>query len=284
MKHTGSIAAAIVMGLGLSSGAVAQEFEGVITTRQVTLGDRALSMLLDPDSLEAERIDYRAVFALPMDRIFELAGRSNNDISVDSLVYSMKGTQLRVSGDVGDEMPGYAILDFGAGTFQLVQPAEEMYIELTREDFETYKSMIPESEPEAKPSLQARPLGQTKQINGLECSAYEIESDEWITVAWVTTELGDLVDAFVEFESRMKAMGMYDEEEDSEVFSLVAEHGFPVLEQTFLTFGDYGAEYEITEIQNVERRSLPADLFAVPSDYEKLSIMEMLRMMGGQEK
>jgi len=284
MKHTGSIAAAIVMGLGLSSGAVAQEFEGVITTRQVTLGDRALSMLLDPDALEAERIDYRAVFALPMDRILELAGQSNNDISVDSLVYSVKGTQLRVSGDVGDEMPGYAILDFGAGTFQLVQPAKGMYIELTREDFETYKSMIPESEPEAKRSLQARPLGQTKQINGLECSAYEIESDEWITVTWVTTELGDLVDAFVEFESRMKAMGMYDEEEDSEVFSLVAEHGFPVLEQTFLTFGDYGAEYEITEIQNVERRSLSADLFAVPSDYEKLSVMEMLRMMGGQEK
>ncbi|KPK64925.1 MAG: hypothetical protein AMS21_06155 [Gemmatimonas sp. SG8_38_2] len=281
MKHTVSITTAIVIWFGLSSGALAQEFEGVITTRQLTLGDRALSMLLDPQAAEAERIDYRAVFALPMDRILEFAGQSDNDISVDSLVYSMKGTQLRVSGDVGDEMPGHAILDLGAGTFQFVQPAEKMYIELTREDFETYRSMTPEGEREAKPLLQARHLGQTKRINGMECSAYEIESGEWITVAWVTKELGDLVDAFVEFESRMKAMGMYDEEEDSEVFSLVAEHGFPVLEQTFRTFGDYGAEYEITEIQSVQRRSLSADLFAVPSDYEKLSIMEMLRLMGG---
>ena len=58
MRYTGSIAASVVvMGLGLSSGAVAQEFEGVITTRQITLGDRALSMLLDPDDFEAERID-----------------------------------------------------------------------------------------------------------------------------------------------------------------------------------------------------------------------------------
>ncbi len=283
--HTGSIAAAVVvLGLGLPSGAAAQEFEGVITTRQITLGDRALSMLLDPVDFEAERIDYRAVFALPMDRILELAGQSDSDIGIDLLTYSMKGTQLRVSGDLGDEMPGYAILDFAAGTFRLVQPAEKMYLELTQEDFETYKAMTPEPEPESPGiSLQARPTGETKEINGMQCSAYEIETDASITLAWVTSELEDLVGAFVEFESKMKEMGMFDEEDDSEIFSLVAEHGFPVMEQTFLTFGDYAVEYEIMEILNVERKALSADYFAVPSDYKKLSIMEMLRMMGGEK-
>jgi len=283
MRYTGSIVAAVtILGLGSPSSAVAQEFEGVITTRQVTLGDRALSMLLDPDDFEAERIDYRAVFALPMDRILELAGQSDSDISVDSLIYSMKGTQLRVSGDFGDEMPGYAILDFGEGTFRLVQPAEKMYLELTREDFETYKAMTPEPEPSTL-SLQARPTGETKEINGMQCSAYEIESDASITLAWVTPELEDLVGAFVEFESKMKEMGMFDVEDDSEIFAVVAEHGFPIMEQTFLTFGNYAVEYEIMEILNVERKPLAADYFTVPSDYKKLSIMEMLGMMGGEK-
>jgi hypothetical protein len=284
MKYTGSIVVAVtILGLGSPSSAAAQEFEGVITTRQVTLGDRALSMLLEPDDLEAEQIDHRAVFALPMDRIFEFAVQSDSDISIDSLIYAMKGTQLRVSGDFGDEMPGYAILDFGEGTFRLVQPAEKMYLELTREDFETYKAMMPEPEPEpATLSPKARPTGETKVINGMQCSAYEIESEASITLAWVTPELEDLVGAFVEFESKMKEMGMFDEEGDSEIFSVVAEHGFPVMEQTFMTFGSYAVEYEVMEILNVERKPLPAELFTVPFDFQKLSIMEMLRMMGGE--
>ena len=283
MKYTGWIVAAVtILGLCSPSSAVAQDFEGVITTRQVTLGDRALSMLLDPDDFEAEQIDHRAVFALPMDRIFEFAVQSDSDISIDSLIYSMKGTQLRVSGDFGDEMPGYAILDFDEGTFRLVQPAEKMYLELTREDFETYTAMMPEPEP-ATLSLQARPTGETKEINGMQCRAYEIETDASITLAWVTPELEDLVGAFVEFESKMKEMGMFDEEDDSEIFSVVAEHGFPVMEQTFMTFGSYAVEYEIMEILNVERKPLPADYFAVPSDFKRLSIMEMLKMMGGEK-
>jgi hypothetical protein len=77
-------------------------------------------------------------------------------------------------------------------------------------------------------------------------------------------------------------MGMFDEEGDSEIFSVVAEHGFPVMEQTFMTFGSYAVEYEVMEILNVERKPLPAELFTVPFDFQKLSIMEMLRMMGGE--
>lgn len=285
MKYTGSIVVAVtILELGLPLSVGAQEFEGVITTRQVTLGDRALSLLLDPAILEAEPIDHSAVFALPMAEILELASQPDSDVGIDSLVYSMKRTQLRVSGDLGDEMPGYAILDFGAGTFRLVQPAERMYLELTREDFETYKAMVAEPEPEPSTlSLKASPTGATKLINGMHCSAYEIETDAAITLAWVTPELEDLVGAFVEFESRMKEMGMFDTEDETEIFSVVAEHGFPVMEQTFMTFGSYAVEYEIMEILSVERKPLSAELFTVPSDYEKLSIMEMLRLMGGEK-
>ncbi len=283
MSYTRSILAAItIVGLASPSSSVAQEFEGVIVARQITLGDRALSLLLDPSDLEDERIDHRAAFALPVQRILELADRSNSDLSIDSLTYSLKGAQLRVSGDFGDEMPGYAVLDLDAGTFRLVQPVEKMYLELTREDFETYRSLAQEPE-RAAPALQAQPTGETKVINGMTCTAYEILTDASVTVAWVTAELRDLVEAFVEFESKMTEMGMFDEEDESEIFSAVAEHGFPVMEQTFMTFGSYAVEYEIMEILSVERKPLPADYFAVPSGYQKLSIAEMLRMMGGEK-
>jgi hypothetical protein len=283
MRITRLIAVAVTfLGIVSPSSARAQGFEGVITTRQVTLGERALSLLLDPADLEAGRIDHHAVFALPMEEILELAHQLDSDVGIDSLVYSMKGSQLRVSGDFSDEMPGYALLDFGAGIFRLVQPAQKMYLELTREDFETYKAMAAEPEPSTS-ALQARPTGATKVINDMACSAYEIETDAWITLAWVTPELEDLVGAFVEFESRMKEMGMTETGDESQVFSVVAQHGFPVMEQTFTMFDSYAVEYEIREVLNVERRPLTAELFTVPADFQKLGIMEMLRQMGGEK-
>jgi Domain of unknown function (DUF4412) len=278
--------AALLLGLCLPSLSGAQDFEGVITTRQITLSEAALSELLDPDDYEEETIDYRKVFAIPMDRILMLAGEATDEVTVQELTYSIKGTKLRVSGNLSETMPGYAILDFAAGTFQLVQPSQKMYLELTKADFEKFQAMMPETEKEGevRESVEARPLGLTKEINGMQCDAFEIKTEKWVSVACVTPELEDLVGAFVEFESRMDDMGMFDDDdEDSEIFSIVAEHGFPVLEQTFYTFGGYGAEYEIMEITKVERKSLPAEYFGIPSDYERLGIMDMMEMFGRDE-
>ena len=278
--------AALFLGLALPTSSWAQGFEGTIKTRQITVSENALlEILYGEEEMEEETsLDAEKVFAIPLERILSLASSLDDEIDVSEVTFSIKGTKMRMEGD--GEMPGYALLDFGAGTFQLVQPSEKIYIEWTKEEFEQFQAMMPEMEEETGPSAQVRPLGQTKQINGMRCSAYEIKLEEATTVAWVTEELRDLVTAFREFETRMQGMGMFDEEDEgTETFFLVADYGFPVLEQTLTTYGMFGGvDYEVQEVVAVERKPLSAALFTVSSDYERRSFMDMMRMFMPERK
>jgi len=278
--------AALFLGLALPTSSWAQGFEGTIKTRQITVSEDALLEILygEEEMREETSLDAEKVFAIPLERILSLASSLDDEIDVSEVTFSIKGTKMRMEGD--EEMPGYALLDFGAGTFQLVQPSEKIYIEWTKEEFEQFQAMMPEMEEETGPSAQVRPLGQTKQINGMRCSAYEIKLEEATTVAWVTEELRDLVTAFREFETRMQGMGMFDEEDEgTETFFLVADYGFPVLEQTLTTYGMFGGvDYEVQEVVAVERKPLSAALFTVPSDYERRSFMDMMRMFMPERK
>ncbi len=274
--------ATLLLALALPSSSWAQGFEGTITTRQIMVSEDALFELLygEEEMEEEPSIDPEKVFAIPLERILTLAGSMGDEVSVDQITFSIKGTRMRMDGDIGEEMPGYALLDFGAGSFQLVQPSEKIYIEWTNEDFEELQAMMPEmDEEETGSDAHVRALGQTKEINGMRCSAYEIKLEDATTVAWVTEELKDLVAAFREFETRMKGMGMFNEEDEgSETFFLVAEHGFPVMEQTLTTYSMFGgALYDVQEVVAVERKSLSANVFTVPSDYERKSFMDMMR-------
>jgi hypothetical protein len=161
-----------------------------------------------------------------------------------------------------------------------------MYLEMTKEDFEQMKEMMPDYQEDEEGSggeTTVSALGESKEINGMRCEAYEIKSGEDVTIAWVTEDLRDVVDVFLELESRLKSMGMFDEEdEDTETFLLLAEHGFPVLEQALTMYYGEPDSYEISEVLSIDRGELSGDLFKIPSEYERHSIMDMMRMFGGQ--
>jgi hypothetical protein len=277
---------ALLLAVALPAEAWAQGFEGTITTREITVTDNGIWELLESQGAldEEEEIDVaKVVFSIPIASIVGAAGTSD-EISVEELTYHIKGTKMRVDGGMGDEMPGYAILDFNSGTFQLVNPSERMYLEMTKEDFEEMMAMVPDygeaDEPAEK--AQVRPLGDSKEINGMRCKAIEIKTSDETTIAWVTDELGDLINVFKELESRLKSMGMFDEDEQgTETFMLVADHGFPVVEQTLSMYYGEPSDYSISEVRSIERTSISDDLFTMPAGYEGRSIMEMMRMFGG---
>jgi hypothetical protein len=275
-------AAALIAALALPGLTWAQGFEGTIETRSASLDDEALRYLLGPAG-EGDEFDASGIFDVSILQIIEAAPELGG-IDVEVLTYHFKGTMMRVDGGLEEEMPGYAILDFGEGSFALVNPAERMVLEMTRDDFEQMKEMMAEEEPaEPRAKPQVRPLGQTKEINGMSADAFEIKSEQETTVAWVTKDLSDVVEVFLELESRMKSMGMFEEEdEDTEVFLLLADHGFPVVEQTLTRYPWGEFAYEISAVISVERTSLADDMFATPEDYERHSILEMMRMFGGE--
>ncbi len=275
--------AALLAALALPGATWAQGFEGTIETRAASLSEAALRYLLGPAG-EGDEFDPSGIFDVSIVQIIQAAPELG-EIEVDALTYHFKGAMMRVDGGLEEEMPGYAILDFGVGSFSLVNPAERLVLEMTREDFDQMKELMAEEEPtEPRAKPEVRPLGRSKEINGMRAEAFEIKSEEETTVAWVTRELSDVVDVFLELESRMKSMGMFEEDdEDTEVFLLLADHGFPVVEQTLTRYpwGEYA--YEISAVVSVERKQLADDMFVIPEDYERHSILEMMRMFGGED-
>jgi hypothetical protein len=274
-------AGAMVLAVTLPGTARAQDFEGVIKQRTITVAEEALYELLAAGEEEPEEIGPEAVFEIPIERIVALSG--TDAVEVEELSYYMKGDQIRID-DAGGGFGGYALMDFESGAFRLVQPERQMYLEITKADIEELQTRYGDMgmDEGERSDVQVRALGVSKEINGMTCSAYEILTDGEVTQAWVTEELKDLVDAFSSFMDRMEALGMDEEDsEDVEVMELIKEHGFPVMEQTFREYGSWGAEYEIKEIMSVERKSVQEELFAVPADYEKKSMMEMMQMFEG---
>ncbi len=277
------LTAILLLGLALPAHVWAQGFEGTVTMRQINVSQMALASLVGEDSDEEAEIDPKEVFAIPLERIIGLIG-STEGVEAEKITYHIKGNKLRVDDSSGG-MPGYAVMDWGAGTFQLVSPDERVVMEMTKKDFEELKTMYPDDEGQpVQTKAEVRALNQTREINGMRTSAYEIRSEDEIAVVWVAPELKDLVSTFRDFESHMKEMGVIsDEEEQTEVFMLVAEHGFPVLEQTFKNYGGYGnGDYDISEIVLLERKTVSADLFKVPADFERRSFMDVIRMFGGK--
>jgi hypothetical protein len=274
--------ATLLAALALPRLSWAQGFQGTIERRAASLDEPALKYLLGPTGEEGQ-FDASGIFDIPIARIFQEASELGG-IEVAVLTFHFKGTKMRVDSGLEEETPGYAILDFGAGSFALVNPAERMVLEMTREDFEQLRDMTANEEAEPRSSPQVRPLGQAKEINGMRCAAFEIKSEDETTVAWVTEDLNDLVAVFQALESRMKSMGMFEEDnEDTEVLKLLADHGFPVVEQTLTRhpWGEYS--YDITAVTSVVRLPLPDDMFAIPEGYERHSILDMMRRPGGED-
>ncbi len=278
MIPTGALLLAILQP-GLSS---AQSFEGTVNQRQINVGANALTAALGEEATQ-NGVDPEDVFAIPLKRLLELG----DDVDVTNISFSIKGNKMRVEGGA-DEQFGYVIVDFGVGTFQMVQPSERMYIEWTKEDFQRLDemmSMMHTGDDEERAPPQVTSLDKTMEINGLRSSAYRVTTEDNITVVWVTDELKDLVGAFMDLEERFSAMGMMDEEnDDMEIFTLIADRGFPVLTMTYSTYEHGTGDYEISEVVSVERQSLSDDLFAPPSDYDKKTMMDMMQGMPGMER
>lgn len=276
------IMAFILAALGPAGGA-AQDFEGTVTIQQVTADEAGVRKLLG--SSGDQEIEPDALFAVPVDRLLDLAGRMDQDITIERLIYSIKGATIRVDGVGEGAEESYALMDYGTGTLRLVQPLEKIYIEWGKEGLEAMRSLFPppEENEEAHADATVRSLGEKRVINGMACEAYRVEWDGVVAQAWTTRALGDLAEAFKQFEERMAVLEVIDPEADEpEIITLLADKGFPVLEQTLVRGRFEGPQYEVSEIVSVERRRLSSDLFEIPDGYEKRGILDMLRGMGAR--
>jgi hypothetical protein len=261
---------------------LAQTFEGKITQRQIAVSAYGLSQLLSSEGEEAE-FTADAAFEVPLEQVLALSDRLGEEaVEVTDLTYYVTEGKMRIESP-GSMMPGFMIMDFESGAFRMVIPFQKMYLEITKEDVEQLREQYGEEGVESGTTgtPEIEPLGMSKEINGMQCDAYRVTQGEDISQVWVSRDLEDVVSAFASFIERMEIFAVEgDEEEQLEVFELIREHGFPVMEQTLYSSG-YEPQYEIMEILSVERGTPDAELFVIPEDYERRSFMEMMEAFGG---
>jgi len=259
-KCTGTLLA--VMAVTLSSIASAQEFEGVIRQRTISVERYAL---------EDKGFDMsEAIFDVPTERILALREELEADgmMTVEQVNVYIKGNLIRTDMET-EEGPAYATLDLENGIMRMFQPAERTYIEWTKQDMERMKSMMPDMGG-ASGQPEPRETGLTKSINGMSCSAFDIETEEGMTRVWVSKDNAQLVKAFAGLMESIDAMAM--EEDEMDPSALVAKYGYPVL---MLRLG-YDT-YEIEETLSVDRESVSDDLFTPPAGYTKMTMADMMR-------
>ena len=261
IKHMSTLLT--VMAVTMPSLAVAQQFEGVVKQRTISVEKYAL---------EDKGFDMsEAIFDIPTERILALREELEGDgvMTIQQGDVDIKGSMIRMDTET-DEGSMYVTMDLEKGIMRMVQPDQRMYIEMTKQDIEKMKSMVPDMGSTSQQS-EPRATGLTKSINGMNCTAFDIDTEEGMNRIWVSKDNPQLVKAFSGLMESVSAMSM--EEDETDVSALVAKHGFPVL---MLRVG-YDT-YEIEETLSVEGQSVSDDLFAPPAGYKK---MTMADMMGG---
>lgn len=181
-----------------------------------------------------------------------LAQREDADVEVGEML--IRGNVLRIEGGLpGDS--GYALWDVARNTMVLVQPKARSFIEFP---LDQPPATAPGAPRPGAPTM--RSLGQTRTINGMSATGYEVRGPDLLIRAWMTQDHPGLTWAFRRVIAQRDNPG---DEEDLATEQLM-RYGFPVLMLT-LTRGSLRVE----ETVSVERTTLGAALFQVPAGFTK---------------
>jgi len=240
----------------------AQQFEGVARQRTISIQKYAL----EDKGFEMSK----AIFDVPLERILALRDdlEADGSMTVEETSVYVKGSLIRSDMET-EEGPAYVTMDLGNGVIRMFQPSEKMYIEWTKEDMERMKSMMPNMGG-ASERPEPRATGLSKKINGMNCVAYDIDTEDGATRVWVSKDDAQLVAAFAALMESISSMAMAEGETDAS--TQVAKYGFPVLT---LQLGP--DSYEIEETLSVDRQSVSDDLFTPPAGYKKMTLADMMR-------
>lgn len=177
---------------------------------------------------------------------------AREDVTIDSSAMQVRGTVMRM---VGEEGRGYMLLDFGRHAIVMVDEESRSYFELP----------LPAGSPAAATTTGrqvVKPLGQTRRINGINVTGYEVRSQDQIIRAWVTKDFPGLTGAL---RTAGAQMGDHDADDPDDVArSQLMSLGFPVL---VITLTDRSLKIE--ETLSIERGNLGADAFKVPAGFTR---------------
>ena len=279
----------------------AQDFEGVNQGRTISIEDMVLDDLInqlmeemyadeemdeeEEWSEEAEMEEMRKVvgqiFSIPMDRLMAMA-RSGDAELMDMTVY-IKGSKMRADMKQEGSPFSYMISDVNSGVVMMVNEPGRYYVKWDAGEMqEQLKSMgidpseMAQDDMESAERPQLRAVGETMDISGMRCTAYEVMDDSGFTRAWVTAEHKALQKTITGLTKSFAAMFGEDEDSEFDADELLWEKGMPVRTQRIYGGTMMGfTSYEVQDIISVEPKSLSSDMFEIPADYTEKSLQDL---------
>jgi len=238
--------------------AASQQFEGVLTMRETSFEIDALLAKFGGSAdaiLRQSLADLRAEAAAADAGLEEL-----------TLTYYIKGNKLRTSNGGSGPDEGYMILDFGSGSYQLVDPSQKMVIEWAADSADLRARA--DEEPGDEAAVDVEPLNETRTINGFSCRGYRAEYEGGIVeITWLTESLQDLTRAFAELAALSQRFG--DPEGGDQRVDRFLEHGFPILT---MTVDPELGQFSGAEVLAATRQAVSDTLFTVPAGYLRVAM------------
>jgi uncharacterized tellurite resistance protein B-like protein len=276
----------------------AQDFEGVIQERTISIEDMALDDLInqlmeemyadeemdeeEEWTEEAEMEEMRKVvgqiFSIPMDRLMAMA--QSGDAELMDMTLYIKASKMRADMKQEGSPFSYMISDVNSGVVIMVNEPGRYYVKWDAGEMqEQLKSLgidqmaQDDMEPAERPQL--REVGETMDISGMRCTAYEVMHDDVFARAWVTAEHKALQKTITALTESFATMLGEEEDSDFDAFELFWEKGMPVRTQRISGMMTGFTSYEVQDIISVESKSLSSDMFEIPAGYTEKSLQDL---------
>ncbi len=299
MKRSLSLLVALlIVGLGYS-GLFAQNY--VIKERNISFQqDELMALLGDNFNGNPEGEDMaRLLIKMPVsEMLLKLKNEYQLPEMTETTIY-VSGKNLRVDEEEEGAKTSQFILGDKEAVYHIMWDKKQ-YIEMTYEDMKKMQEqasamaegMMKNMPPEIQAQIEAQ-MGQAKKekkeskitktgkkmtINGFPCDEYTVEDESVLRQIWVTAKYPDIRKSMENMYTMLSSFGPPEAgDDDMEIWEKIPG-AWPVLIKEVNFNNMYmGLSMDVDETLSVEQKNIPADMFKIPADFKKMTMMEMMQ-------
>jgi hypothetical protein len=278
----------------LTAPAAAQGFEGTLKLRTVVVDRAQLGKVTGAKAPDTDQ-------ALAITAAQLLDAKDAGAEMRESMVY-VNAAKVRMDLPLEKNKQGYAIIDTEKDTTWFVIPGEKRYIEWSQADAKVMsekmaqlekmmkermatlppeqraqveamlKKMQGPAEGEAAPGAALKATGKTETVNGYKAAGYQVQSGDEIMLGWVTQEQPEIAATLQTVQSRLEKMTPASLRGRQAARNALGEKGLPVRVHTLDP-----AHYRVEEVVAIEKKTLTADVFALPKDFAKTTARDAMK-------
>lgn len=264
---------ALVCVLVCQTGSFAADFEGKISRREIFVYSHEFE--------NTDTFSRADVFlSKSIEELKQMAAQTGEDEA-----YSEESADIYLKGDVflintlQDGQDTTIIFDSPSATITTLMHEDKTALVMDMNQMgKMNEQMMEEMNPapemmEEKDLFSMEPAGKTRTINGFACELYKgVDSEGDYSRMWIHKGYADVFHTMVTAFSKLDAGEDAPVDKEEQFFRKIK--GIPILTKTISM-----DELIIDEIREISRQSVPEKMFAVPKEYKKMNMQEMMQQM-----